>query len=82
VTRSDREAARNLELALGMMELGLKMKRAQLRRSKPRASEAKLDDLLDQWLADRPLTVPGRRVAWPRSSRSFAAPRKTSKRRG
>jgi len=51
---------------LELTRLGLAMKRAQLRRDHPEASEGELDLQLADWIANRPPDAPGRVGSWPR----------------
>jgi hypothetical protein len=67
------EAAIRLEWALDLFETGEAMMRAVLRRRRPDAAAAAIEDELRAWLATRPGAehgdgqgVPG---SWPRSSR-------------
>ena len=46
--------AKRLLTALGLFEPGIAMKRAQLRRSHPKASEEELAQLLRSWMMHRP----------------------------
>src|SRR5262245_16526348 len=65
---TERDLANKLKVAFEMFDLGITMMRQSLRRRNPRATKRQIDDLLAEWLASRPLGVPGRHVAWPRPS--------------
>jgi len=55
-----------LRIAEQMHLEGLEMKRRQLRRANPDADELEIEELLQQWLADRPPDVsPARIRPWP-----------------
>jgi len=63
VTEEERDAAqRRLRLALELFAAGEDVKRAQLRRQHPEASDEEVERLLVAWLRDKPLTHPGRRL--------------------
>jgi hypothetical protein len=55
-----------LRIAEQMHLEGLEMKRQQLRRANPAADELAIEELLQEWLADRPPDVsPARIRQWP-----------------
>lgn len=51
---SDEACARRLRTALDLADSGIQMRRAQLRRQYPDASEAEIDERLGRWLRHRP----------------------------
>lgn len=55
-----RNPAESLAIVEQLYEEGLEMKRAQLRRELPALSEGDLEDLIRQWILDRPFDFPGR----------------------
>ncbi len=62
VTEQEREhCAHNLRMALEMFDLGVDMKRQQLKRAHPELDDAAIEDRIDAWLVDKPIdpTVPG-----------------------
>ena len=54
----DGPAAR-LRLALEMFDFGVRMQRARLRREHPDLDEARIDDLMQDWMLHRPGAVHG-----------------------
>jgi hypothetical protein len=66
-------AADNLRLAFDLFVAGEAMRRAQLRREHPTASEDEIEALLVAWLHERPGApfgdAEGRPVPWPRPPR-------------
>jgi Rv0078B-related antitoxin len=48
------DAAARLRLAVDMADFGIDLQRQNLRRRHPDASEREIDELLDQWLLERP----------------------------
>jgi hypothetical protein len=54
VAVSDAAPARRLRLALDMFEFGEQMQRARLRRRRPQASDAEIDEAVRLWLLSRP----------------------------
>jgi hypothetical protein len=52
--RTDREAARRLQLLAEMQELGISMMRRKLARKHPEASEAEIARMLSDWLGGTP----------------------------
>jgi hypothetical protein len=66
-------AAERFRLALELFEAGEALKRQQLRREHPEASEAEIEALLVAWLRERPGAphgdAEGRPVPWPRPPR-------------
>ena len=71
--RDPTRLAENLRLAFELHEAGVALMRQNLRRRLPDASEAHIDERLDEWLRERPGAefgdAEGRPVAWPRSAR-------------
>ncbi len=65
-------AAERLRAALRLHELGLAIKRQNLRRRHVQADESEIERLLGAWLADRPPDCPGRLIPWPRERRCKA----------
>jgi len=65
--------AERLRAALELASLGESMRRTQLRREHPAATDAEIDALLREWLQTRPGAehgdASGRPIAWPRSRR-------------
>ncbi|WP_144118780.1 hypothetical protein [Catellatospora sichuanensis] len=51
---SQETAADRLRVALEMYELGERMLRTRLRRSRPSASDAEIDAAIQEWLSSRP----------------------------
>ena len=51
--RSDAPAQR-LRLALEMFEFGVRMQRASLRRTHPDLNDVQIDNLMREWMLDRP----------------------------
>jgi hypothetical protein len=49
-----------LEIVEEMYREGLAMKREQFRRANPSASEDDLDQMIREWILDRPFDAPGR----------------------
>jgi hypothetical protein len=66
-------AAARLRLALELFEAGEAIKRAQLAREHPGASDAEIEALVVAWLRERPGAehgdAEGRPVPWPRPAR-------------
>jgi hypothetical protein len=66
-------AAARLRLALELFEAGEAIKRAQLARERPGASDAEIEALVVAWLRERPGAehgdAEGRPVPWPRPAR-------------
>ena len=52
--QSDEARARRLRTALDLADVGIEMRRMQLRRQYPQASEAEISKLLGAWLRERP----------------------------
>lgn len=63
-------AARRLSLALELAELGERMLRQRLRRTRPDATPEQIDDMVIAWRSRRPGAedgdAEGRPVPWPR----------------
>jgi hypothetical protein len=63
-------AAERFQVALALFDLGERMLRQRLKRRRPEASEAQIDELVAQWLLRRPGAEhgdsQGRQIAWPR----------------
>ncbi len=66
MARRAEDAAARLRLALDMQREGTALMRENVRRRHPDATQAKLDELFEQWLLGRPMDAPGRVVPWPR----------------
>ncbi|MBX3030528.1 MAG: hypothetical protein KF809_10230 [Chloroflexi bacterium] len=47
-------AVRRMQQAFGLFEAGVSMKRASLRREHPDANDARIAELLREWLHERP----------------------------
>lgn len=66
-------AAERFRLALELFEAGEALKRQQLRREHPEATESQIEALLVAWLRDRPGAphgdAEGRPIPWPRPVR-------------
>ena len=62
-------AAARLRLAMAMQREGALLKRENLRRQFPAATEQELDEHFERWLLDRPMDAPGKVVSWPRTPR-------------
>jgi hypothetical protein len=56
--------ARNVALALDMMQSGFDMMRAKLRREHPGEPPAAIEARLMAWRLDRPMDAPGRTMTW------------------
>ena len=54
VDLSDEACARRLRTALDLADSGIEMRRAQLRRNHPGATEVEIDRRLNRWLRHRP----------------------------
>jgi Xaa-Pro aminopeptidase len=50
----DGDPATRLRIALELHDLGVKMQRRRLRRERPDATDAELDDAMRAWLHERP----------------------------
>jgi hypothetical protein len=48
------DPGRRLRLALEMFEFGVRMQRTNLRRRYPDLDDARIDDLMREWMLDRP----------------------------
>lgn len=71
MSRGDAEqVAERFRVALELYELGEQMLRQKLRRQRPEADEAEIDEQVSAWLRRRPGAelgdAEGRPVAWPR----------------
>lgn len=66
ISQDPTSVAARFRAALELMETGMALQRQNIRRRHPDASEAEIDRLFDEWLLERPLDGPGRRVDWPR----------------
>ena len=68
---SRESAARRLAVALDLSETGIQMMLQNLRRRHPNASDRRIRELLDNWMAERPGAelgdAEGTPVRWPRS---------------
>jgi hypothetical protein len=62
-------AVERFRAALDLHELGLAIKRQNLRREHGDADDDEIERLLGAWLRDRPPDYPGRLVQWPREPR-------------
>lgn len=63
---SESTPAERLRIAEEMHLEGLEMKRQQFRRANPNATPERIEELLQEWLADRPPDVsPARIRPWP-----------------
>ena len=63
------EAVRARLMRAGEMhDIGVEMKRQQLARQHPGASNEELEELIVDWLTSRPMDADGIRRPWPRSS--------------
>ncbi len=67
MTSALEECQRNLRLALDLFEVGEAMKRQNLRRENPNASDEEIEAMLNEWMLDRPslADVPGFRLRTP-----------------
>jgi hypothetical protein len=61
--------AERLRAAAQLHELGMAIKRQNLRRQHAGADEAEIERLLGAWLQERRLDSPGRTGTWPRAFR-------------
>ena len=72
MTEKLRAAGRRLELALELHEIGVELKRQQLRRRHSGLTKEKVESLLDTWLRERPGAADGdatgRPGSWPRET--------------
>lgn len=66
VPQDPASVAARFRATLELMETGMALQRQNIRRRHPDASEAEIDRLFDEWLLERPLDGPGRRIDWPR----------------
>ena len=64
--RAAESVAERLRATFDLVDEGMELQRQNLRRRHPAASEAEIDRLFGEWLHDRPLASPGRRIDWPR----------------
>jgi hypothetical protein len=56
-----------LRLALEMYEFGVRMQRARIRRTRPEATEAEVEEAVQEWLLSRPGAPLGDAVGHPSS---------------
>jgi Rv0078B-related antitoxin len=64
------EALTGVQVALGLLDLALKMRAERHRREHPEASDDEVEAVVQAWLHDRPGAPngdgPGRLIEWPR----------------